>query len=42
MIVSETKIRVRYAETDKMGIVYHANYFTWFETARIELLDLIG
>jgi hypothetical protein len=24
-------IRVRYAETDKMGVVYHANYFTWFE-----------
>lgn len=38
----ETKIRVRYEETDKMGIVYHANYFHWFEVARIQLLDEIG
>ncbi len=29
-----TKIDVRYSETDKMGIVYHANYFPWFEVAR--------
>lgn len=34
-------IRVRYQETDQMGVVYHANYFTWFEAARIELLDLM-
>jgi len=38
----ETKIRVRYEETDKMGIVYHAKYFHWFEVARIQLLDEIG
>ncbi len=31
-------IRVRYAETDKMGVVYHANYFVWFEIGRCELL----
>ena len=31
---SETKIRVRYAETDKMGIVHHAVYPVWFEAAR--------
>ena len=31
-------IRVRYAETDKMGVVYHANYFMWFEIGRCELL----
>jgi acyl-CoA thioester hydrolase len=35
-------IRVRYAETDKMGVVYHANYFTWFEVGRCELLRAIG
>lgn len=32
----ETKVRVRYAETDKMGIVYHANYLVWFEIGRTE------
>ena len=35
-------IRVRYAETDKMGVVYHANYFVWFEMGRCELLRAIG
>ena len=35
-------VRVRYAETDKMGVVYHANYFTWFEIGRCELLRAIG
>ena len=35
-------LRVRYAETDKMGVVYHANYFTWFEIGRCELLRAIG
>ena len=42
MINEDVDIRVRYQETDQMGIVYHANYFTWFETARIELLDRIS
>ena len=42
MIYSETEIRVRYAETDKMGIAYHANYFTWFEVARVQMLDELG
>ena len=32
----ETVIRVRYSETDKMGVVYHANYFVWFEIGRTE------
>lgn len=32
----ETEIRVRYAETDAMGIVHHSNYLVWFETARSE------
>jgi acyl-CoA thioester hydrolase len=35
-------IRVRYAETDKMGVVYHANYFIWFEVGRCELLRAVG
>src|SRR5688572_13703166 len=35
-------IRVRYAETDKMGVVYHANYFMWFEIGRCELLRTVG
>ena len=42
MIRSEIEIRVRYAETDKMGIAYHANYFTWFEVARVGMLDELG
>ena len=33
----ETEIRVRYAETDQMGIVHHANYLAWFEAGRSEL-----
>ncbi|MBV8894635.1 MAG: acyl-CoA thioesterase, partial [Acidobacteria bacterium] len=32
---SETRIRVRYAETDQMGVVYHSNYFIWFEVGRV-------
>ncbi|NNE99381.1 MAG: acyl-CoA thioesterase, partial [Pyrinomonadaceae bacterium] len=32
----ETEVRVRYAETDKMGIVHHANYYVWFELGRSE------
>ena len=35
-------IRVRYAETDQMGVVYHANYLVWFEIGRCELLRTIG
>lgn len=38
MITSRTQITVRYAETDMMGIVYHANYLPWFEVARTQLL----
>jgi acyl-CoA thioester hydrolase len=34
----DVSLRVRYAETDKMGIVYHANYFVWFEIGRTELV----
>ena len=42
MLSSSTEIRVRYEETDQMGVVYHAKYFNWFEVARIQLLDDIG
>jgi len=38
----ETKIRVRYGETDQMGIVYHANYAIYFEVARTEWLRAFG
>lgn len=34
---SEVRFRVRYAETDQMGVVYHANYLVWMEMARTEL-----
>ncbi|MFN7946384.1 MAG: thioesterase family protein [Blastocatellia bacterium] len=34
---SETRLRVRYAETDQAGIVYHSNYLIWFEVGRVEL-----
>ncbi len=39
---SITTLRVRYAETDQMGVVYYANYFVWFEVARAELLRTLG
>lgn len=42
MIETSSKLRVRYQETDAMGIVYHANYLTWFEVARVEMLDTLG
>ena len=38
MIQSRASVTVRYAETDMMGIVYHANYLPWFEVARTQLL----
>lgn len=38
MIQSKSSVTVRYAETDMMGIVYHANYLPWFEVARTQLL----
>ena len=39
---SEARVRVRYAETDQMGVVYHANYFVWFEVGRVELMRQRG
>ena len=40
--VGETQVRVRYAETDQMGVVYHANYLIWFEVGRVELIRQMG
>jgi acyl-CoA thioester hydrolase len=38
----ETRVRVRYAETDQAGVVYHANYLVWFEVGRVELCRAYG
>jgi acyl-CoA thioester hydrolase len=38
----ETRVRVRYAETDQMGVAYHANFFIWFEVGRVEVLRQLG
>ena len=39
---SVSTVRVRYAETDQMGVAYHANYFVWFEVARTDWLRASG
>jgi acyl-CoA thioester hydrolase len=39
---ADTRVRVRYAETDQMGIVYHANYLVWFEVGRVEMMRQVG
>ena len=41
-MTSESRVRVRYAETDQMGVVYHSNFFIWFEIGRVELLRQMG
>ena len=41
-VCGEARVRVRYAETDQMGVVYHANYLVWFEVGRVELLRQRG
>jgi len=41
-IKGESRVRVIYADTDMMGVVYHANYLKWFEIGRSELLREIG
>ncbi len=40
--VNETRLRVRYAETDQMGVVYHSNHLIWFEVGRVELMRQLG
>ena len=42
MYISETSVRVRYAETDQMGYVYYGNYATYYEIARVESLRQLG
>ena len=42
MTIGETRIRVRYAETDQMGVVYHANYLVWMEVGRVERMRQLG
>jgi acyl-CoA thioester hydrolase len=40
--ICETQLRVRYAETDQMGVVYHSNFIIWFEVGRVEALRQLG
>lgn len=40
--INETRLRVRYAETDQMGVVYHSNHLIWFEVGRVELMRQMG
>ncbi|WP_243387967.1 acyl-CoA thioesterase [Bacillus kexueae] len=42
MFVSKKEIDVRYAETDQMGVVYHANYLVWMEVGRTQLIKDLG
>ena len=42
MHIHKTKLRVRYSETDKMGVVYHGNYIQYFEVGRVEYMRNIG
>jgi len=42
MYINETKLKVRYVETDQMGIVHHSNYYAWFEVGRTEYITGIG
>ena len=42
MLKNSTRIKVRYAETDQMGVVHHANYALYLELARIEWLSVLG
>ncbi|HEY6769393.1 MAG TPA: thioesterase family protein [Candidatus Sulfotelmatobacter sp.] len=40
--VNEARLRVRYAETDQMGVVYHSNHLIWFEVGRVEFMRELG
>ena len=40
--VLETRLRVRYAETDQMNVAYHSNYIIWFEVGRVEFMRQLG
>jgi acyl-CoA thioester hydrolase len=42
MLISTREVEVRYAETDQMGVVYHANYLVWMELGRTKLIQDLG
>ena len=42
MVINETDVVVRYQETDQLGVVYHSNYFVWFEIGRTRLIEQLG
>ncbi|AYC29486.1 acyl-CoA thioesterase [Paenisporosarcina cavernae] len=42
MYINEKEIEIRYAETDQMGVVYHANYLVWMEIGRTSLIQELG
>ncbi|MDZ5472744.1 thioesterase family protein [Bacillus sp. 31A1R] len=42
MLIATKEIEVRYAETDQMGVVYHANYFVWMELGRTSIIQELG
>ncbi|WP_449540128.1 acyl-CoA thioesterase [Ferdinandcohnia sp. Marseille-Q9671] len=42
MLISKKEVEVRYAETDQMGVVYHANYLVWMEVGRTQLIKDLG
>ncbi|RKL69172.1 hypothetical protein CR203_03835 [Salipaludibacillus neizhouensis] len=42
MFIANTEVAVRYAETDQMGVVYHANYLVWCEIGRTKLIEDLG
>lgn len=42
MFISEKEIEIRYAETDQMGVVYHANYLVWMEIGRTKIIEDLG
>lgn len=42
MKITTSTVKVRYGETDQMGVVYHANYFVWFEIGRTEFIEALG
>ena len=42
MVSGTANVKVRFAETDAMGVVYHANYLPWFECARLDLIESVG
>ncbi len=41
-LTTDARVRVRYAETDKMGVVYHSNFIVWLEVGRVEMLRQLG